>query len=37
MRTAAPWVTLCAATAVFALALSAVGFPSPALFAALIV
>ena len=37
MRQAAPWVGLGAATAVFALALSAVGFPSPTLFAALIV
>jgi hypothetical protein len=31
VRTAAPWVTFIAATAIFALALSAVGFPSPAL------
>jgi membrane AbrB-like protein len=37
VRRAAPWVGLGAATAVFALALSAVGFPSPTLFAALLV
>src|SRR3954451_15692137 len=37
MRQAAPWVGLGAATAALALALSAVGFPSPTLFAALIV
>ena len=37
MRAAAPWLGLGAATAVFALALSAVGFPSPTLFAALVV
>jgi membrane AbrB-like protein len=37
MRKAAPWLALGAATAIFALALSAVGFPSPTLFAALIV
>ena len=37
VRAAAPWVVLGAATAAFALALSAVGFPSPTLFAALVV
>src|SRR3954470_21117833 len=37
MRQAAPWVGLGAATAILALALSAVGFPSPTLFAALLV
>jgi membrane AbrB-like protein len=37
MRHAAPWVGLGAATAILALALSAVGFPSPTLFAALLV
>jgi len=37
MRKAAPWLGLGAATASFALALSAVGFPSPTLFAALVV
>jgi len=37
VRAAAPWLGLGAATAVFALALSAVGFPSPTLFAALVV
>ena len=37
MRAAAPWVVLGAATAAAALALSAVGFPSPTLFSALIV
>jgi membrane AbrB-like protein len=36
-RHAAPWVGLGAATAGLALALSAVGFPSPTLFAALVV
>jgi membrane AbrB-like protein len=37
VRQAAPWVGLGAATAAFALALSAVGFPSPTLFAALLI
>ncbi|WP_028063222.1 AbrB family transcriptional regulator [Solirubrobacter soli] len=37
MRSAAPWLGLGAATAILALALSAVGFPSPTLFAALLV
>jgi membrane AbrB-like protein len=37
MRRAAPWVGLGAATGIFALALGAVGFPSPTLFAALVV
>src|SRR4051794_10702316 len=37
MRRAAPWVCLGVATAALALALSAVGFPSPTLFAALVV
>src|SRR3954467_14479504 len=37
MRRAAPWLGLGAATALFALALEAVGFPSPTLFAALVV
>jgi len=37
VRAAAPWLGLGAATAVFALALSAGGFPSPTLFAALVV
>jgi membrane AbrB-like protein len=37
MRKAAPWVGLGAATAILALALSAVGFPSPTLFAALVI
>jgi hypothetical protein len=37
MRAAAPWVPLGAATALAALALGAAGFPSPTLFAALIV
>jgi uncharacterized protein len=37
MQRAAPWVGLGAATAILALALSAVGFPSPTLFAALVV
>src|SRR5262245_48773561 len=37
MRSAAPWLGLGAATAILALALSAVGFPSPTLFAALVV
>jgi membrane AbrB-like protein len=37
MRAAAPWIALGAATAAAAFALSAVGFPSPTLFSALIV
>jgi membrane AbrB-like protein len=37
MRAAAPWVGLGAATAAFAFALSAAGFPSPTLFAALLI
>jgi membrane AbrB-like protein len=37
VRQAAPWVGLGAATALLALALSAVGFPSPTLFAALVI
>src|SRR4051812_29959096 len=37
MRQAAPWLGLGAATAIIGLALAAVGFPSPTLFAALIV
>ena len=37
MRAAAPWVVLGAATAAAAVALGAVGFPSPTLFAALLV
>jgi membrane AbrB-like protein len=37
MRTAAPWVALGALTAALALGLSAVGMPSPTLFAALLV
>ena len=37
MRTAAPWIVLGAATAAASFALSAVGLPSPTLFAALLV
>src|SRR4051812_31223885 len=37
MRKAAPWAVLGAATALVALALQAVGMPSPTLFAALLV
>src|SRR3954454_25265638 len=37
MRQAAPWVALGAAIAALALALAALGFPSPTLFAALLV
>jgi len=37
VKAAAPWVLLGAATAALALALDAVGFPSPTLFAALVV
>jgi uncharacterized protein len=37
MRPAAPWIVLGAATAAAAVALGAVGFPSPTLFSALIV
>jgi membrane AbrB-like protein len=37
MRAAAPWIVLGAATAAAALALSAIGFPSPTLFSALII
>jgi uncharacterized protein len=37
MRSAAPWIVLGAATAAASLALSAVGFPSPTLFSALII
>jgi uncharacterized protein len=37
VKAAAPWVLLGAATAALALALNAVGFPSPTLFAALVV
>ena len=37
MRKAAPWVVLGAVTAATALALSAIGFPSPTLFSALVI
>src|SRR4051794_29453500 len=37
MRQAAPWLGLGAATAIIGLALAAIGFPSPTLFAALVV